>query len=221
MAVYSEDIIAKTIDFVKSKSEVESSGHDWWHIYRVHKMALYLAKKEKADLFIVELSALLHDMDDWKFNKPDSCHANDWLNLCKIDPSIKEQVVSTISCVSFLGAGEPNSAVTKEAQVVQDADRLDAIGAIGIARAFAYGGHKNRKMYQPGVAPLLHKNFNEYQKSQSNTINHFFEKLLLLKEKMNTSTAKELAEKRHKILENFLTEFFAEWNFNDLSANQK
>jgi len=221
VTVYSEDIIAKTIDFVRSKSEGESSGHDWWHIYRVHKLAVYLAKKEKADLFVIELASLLHDLDDWKFNNPDSCQAVDWMQQCNLDKDTIEKVMDVIAKVSYKGAGEANKADTIEAQVVQDADRLDAIGAIGIARAFAYGGYKNREIFQPGITPELHGNFDAYQKNQSHTINHFYEKLLLLKDRLNTSAARKLAEKRHQVLEDFLTEFHAEWNFNEFSEDQK
>jgi len=221
VTVYPADIIGKTIDFVKSKSEGESSGHDWWHIFRVHKMAVILAKKECADLFVVELASLLHDLDDWKFNDPDSRRAEAWMQQCRMDKITIEKVVDVIAKVSFKGAGEANKADTIEAQVVQDADRLDAIGAIGIARAFAYGGYKNREIFQPDVAPELHGNFDAYQKNQSHTINHFYEKLLLLKDRLNTASAKKLAERRHQFLTDFLTEFHYEWNFNENSGDQK
>jgi len=221
VAGYSADIITKTIDFVKSKSEGESSGHDWWHIYRVHKLAVYLAKKENADLFIVELASLLHDLDDWKFNDPDSRQAVAWMQQSHLDKVTIEKVSDVIAKVSFKGAGEANKADTIEAQVVQDADRLDAIGAIGIARAFAYGGYKNREIFQPDIAPELHDNFDAYQKNQSHTINHFYEKLLLLKDRLNTASAKKLAERRHQFLEDFLSEFHFEWNFNEFSGDQK
>lgn len=221
MTEYSENIIGKTVDFVRSKSEGESSGHDWWHIYRVHKLAVYLAKKEKADIFVIELSSLLHDLDDWKFNNPDSCQAIDWMHRCGLDNETVEKVIDVISKVSYKGAGEANKADTIEAQVVQDADRLDAIGAIGIARAFAYGGYKNREIFQPDITPELHGDFVAYQKNQSHTINHFYEKLLLLKDRLNTSAAKKLAEKRHQVLEDFLAEFYSEWNFNEFSEGQK
>jgi uncharacterized protein len=221
VTVYSADIIFKTIDFVKSKSEGESSGHDWWHIYRVRKMAVYLAKEEKADIFVIELASLLHDLDDWKFNTPDSCQAVDWMQKCALDEVTIEKVMDVITKVSYKGAGEANKADTIEAQVVQDADRLDAIGAIGIARAFAYGGYKNREIFRPGISPELHGNFDAYQKNQSHTINHFYEKLLLLKDRLNTSAARKLAEKRHQVLEDFLTEFHSEWNFNEISEDQK
>lgn len=222
MIDYSADIIARTSDFVKSKSDGESSGHDWWHIYRVYKLAVYLARKEKADIFIVELSALLHDLDDWKFNKSGSQHALDWLRECGLETKIQKKISAVIEQVSFKGANEINKAETIEAKVVQDADRLDAIGAIGIARAFAYGGNKNREIYNPDVSYEFHNDFDAYQKNQSHTINHFYEKLLLLKDGLNTPSAKELAIKRHKFLEDFLSKFYAEWNFdNNISDNQK
>ncbi|HNW88926.1 MAG TPA: HD domain-containing protein [Bacteroidales bacterium] len=214
MYAYPEEIISKTTDFVKSKSLGESSGHDWWHIYRVHKLAVYIAKQEKADLYIVELAALLHDLDDWKFNAPGSAHAADWLAQCGLETETVQKITSVIGQVSFKGAGEKNMAVTLEAKVVQDADRLDAIGAIGIARAFAYGGYNKSELYNPDEMPALHENFEAYKKSRSHTINHFYEKLLLLKDRLYTETAKKLSEKRHQFLEDFLSQFYAEWNFN-------
>ncbi|HNX06174.1 MAG TPA: HD domain-containing protein [Bacteroidales bacterium] len=221
MAAYPDDIIKKTLDFVKSSSVGEASGHDWWHIYRVHNMAVYLARKERAELFVVELAALLHDIDDWKFNAQGSCKAHAWLTQCGLPENIIQQIVEVIDTVSYKGAGEPNQATTIEAQVVQDADRLDAIGAIGIARTFAFGGSHGREIYNPHCPPLLHANFDAYKKNQSHTINHFYEKLLLLKDRLNTDTAKAMAAERHAFLETFLAEFFAEWNFNAGSETQK
>lgn len=218
---YSAYIISKTADFVKSKSLGESSGHDWWHIYRVHKLAVYLGKQERANLYIVELAALLHDLDDWKFNATGSSHAADWLMQCGVDLGTIQNIVCVIGQVSFKGAGETNRAETIEAKVVQDADRLDAIGAIGIARTFAYGGFNKSEIYNPDDKPGLHENFEAYKKSQSHTINHFYEKLLLLKDRLNTETAKKLSEKRHQFLEDFLSQFYAEWNFNGNPDDQK
>jgi len=221
VAVYPEDIIAKTIAFVKSETAGEPSGHDWWHIYRVHKMAVYLAAKENADIFIVELAALLHDLDDWKLSESGSCHAFNWLCACGLDSHTIEQITHVIGQVSFKGAGETIKPDTIEGQVVQDADRLDAIGAVGIARAFAYGGYKNRELFHPDVPPGYHADFDAYKSKHSHTINHFYEKLLLLKDRMNTISAKQLAEHRHIILEGFLIEFYAEWYFNDRMEAQK
>ncbi len=215
------DIITKTVSFVRSKSEGESSGHDWWHIYRVHRMAKYLAIAEKADNFIVELAALLHDLDDWKFNHDGSNNAAEWLQKSGLDQRLIMKVMEVIEQVSFKGAGQDTHAETIEAQVVQDADRLDAIGAIGVARAFAYGGYKHRELYRPDVLPVLHNDFEAYRNNQSHTINHFYEKLLLLRDRMNTATAKKLAGKRHQFLEFFLSEFYEEWNFPADTVDQK
>lgn len=213
MSIYSSEIILRTIDFVRSKSEGESSGHDWWHIYRVHKLAVYLAKKENADLFIVELAALLHDLDDWKFNESGSQQALEWLNKCDIQEETAHIILSVINQVSFKGAGESDKTDTLEARVVQDADRLDAMGAIGIARAFAYGGFKNRELFNPDIRPGIHENFEAYKKSCGHTINHFYEKLLLLKDNLHTASAKILAEERHLFMEEFLSQFYKEWDF--------
>jgi len=216
-----DNLTQRTIDFVKSSSLGEVSGHDWWHIYRVYNMAVYLARKENADVFIVELAALLHDIDDWKFNAPGSCRAHEWLTQCRLEKNKIRKIIDVIETVSYKGAGEPNKAATIEAQVVQDADRLDAIGAIGIARTFAYGGCYGREIYNPYCPPVLHENFEAYKKNQSHTINHFYEKLLLLKNMLNTATAKVLAVERHAFLEKFLAEFFAEWNFNTGSGTSE
>jgi len=213
VSIYSSEIILRTIDFVRSKSEGESSGHDWWHIYRVHKLAVYLAKKENADLFIVELAALLHDLDDWKFNESGSQQALEWLNKCNIQEETIIKILSMIEQVSFKGAGESDKTDTLEARVVQDADRLDAMGAIGIARAFAYGGFKNRELFNPDIKPEIHENFEAYKKSCGHTINHFYEKLLLLKDNLHTASAKILAEERHLFMEEFLSQFYKEWDF--------
>lgn len=221
MTATADNIIQKTIDFVKSSSSGEASGHDWWHIFRVHNMAVYLAREEKSDLFVVELAALLHDIDDWKFNAQGSGKAFAWLTQCGLQENTGQQILEVIDTVSYKGAGEPNQATTIEAQVVQDADRLDAIGAIGIARTFAFGGSHGREIYNPQCPPVMHANFEAYKKNQSHTINHFYEKLLLLKDRLNTYSAKALAEERHAFLEKFLAAFFAEWNFNAGSETQK
>ncbi|MEI6853468.1 MAG: HD domain-containing protein [Bacteroidota bacterium] len=210
-----QNMIAQTIAFVKSGSAGESTGHDWWHIYRVEKLALYLAEKEKAELFLVRLAALLHDVDDWKFNAIGSAHAENWLKSLDVDAETIEKVVHIIAQVSYKGAGEDTMPDSIEARVVQDADRLDALGAIGIARAFAYGGSKNREIYDPEVLPVMHADFEAYKTKVSHTINHFYEKLLLLKDRLHTSAARELAEKRHAFMEEFLKNFFEEWNFEE------
>ena len=211
------EIIAKTIEFVKERLKNDSSGHDWWHIYRVHKLAKYIAIQEGANVFIVELAALLHDISDWKMNGGDEKAggriAKDWLQRLGVIPHICNQVDDIICTSSFKGAKVQDNMQTPEGEIVQDADRLDAIGAIGIARTFAYGGHKNRLMYDPNTKPMLHESFESYKQNDSSTINHFYEKLLLLKDRMHTKTAKALAEERHGFMDLFLKEFYKEWDF--------
>ncbi len=210
-----QNIITQTTTFIRSGSSGETSGHDWWHIHRVVKLAVYLAEKEKADLFPVHLAALLHDVDDWKFNDPASDNAANWLRSLQLDEESIQNVLHIINQVSYKGAGVATIPDSLEAMVVQDADRLDALGAIGIARAFAYGGSKNREMFNPELLPVMHNDFTAYKTKVSHTINHFYEKLLLLKERLHTSTAREFAEKRHAFMEEFLENFFAEWNFEE------
>ncbi|HKJ41608.1 MAG TPA: HD domain-containing protein [Sunxiuqinia sp.] len=210
-----ENHIQNTIDFIHKHFKGESSGHDWWHIYRVWQLAKQLAEEEKADLFLVEMAALLHDLDDWKLssksdNEPKQ--AARWMNEIDVEPIARQRILTIIEEVSFKGAGVKTNPSSLEAQVVQDADRLDAIGAIGIARTFAYGGRKNRLIYDPAVKPEMHDSFSDYQKSTAPTINHFYEKLLLLKDRMNTSSGRQIAEERHHFMEDFLTQFFHEWN---------
>lgn len=211
------EIITKTKEFVKRKLGNESSGHDWWHTYRVWKTALQIAKKEGADTYVVQLSALLHDISDWKFNKGDasvgSNIARHWLKKQKVDEKTICLICEIIQNISFKGAKVKNKIKTKEGKIVQDADRLDAIGAIGIARTFAFGGKMNNPIYAPDINPVLHKTKKSYLK-QTHTINHFYEKLLLLKDRMNTKTGKKMAEKRHNFMKLFLKEFFKEWNCN-------
>lgn len=212
-----ERIIEKTIEFVKNKLEGEGSGHDFWHIYRVYNLAVGLAKEEngEVDLFIVKLGALLHDIADWKFNNGDTSVggkiSEEFLRSLEVEEKVIEQVVYIVENISFKGAGEQTKIKTLEGSIVQDADRLDAIGAIGIARVFAYGGHAGREIYNPNVKYEKHKNFEEYKKSKGTSVNHFYEKLLLLKDLMNTETGKRYAEKRHKFMENYLEEFYGEW----------
>lgn len=206
-------IIKKTLEFVKDNSETESS-HDFWHVYRVWKMSKRIVKKESCDEFVVELAALLHDIGDWKFNdgkeKGDEI-AREWLEKNNVNKEVIDKVCEIIVNVSFKGAKVKSKMTTKEGMIVQDADRLDAIGAIGIARAFAYGGYKKRPMYDPNIKPKLHNSFEEYKKGNSPTINHFYEKLLLLKNLMNTETARKIAQERHQFMEEFLNRFFKEW----------
>src|SRR5689334_21962149 len=196
----------------------ESSGHDWWHIYRVWQTSLYIAAREHVDSDIVQLAGLLHDIGDWKFHAGDESVgprlAREWLQSLAVDENVITQVCTIIANLSFKGADVKPAPLSSEGQVVQDADRLDAIGAIGIARAFAYGGAKGREMHDPQAAPVLHTSFEQYKASKGTTINHFHEKLLLLKDRLNTSTAKTLAEQRHAFMLEFLAEFDNEWNIN-------
>jgi uncharacterized protein len=208
-------VLRKTAEFVKKKLENDSSGHDWWHIYRVWKMSNRLARSErKADLFVVQLAALLHDVADWKFYSEHAgqATARKWLVGLNVPEEDVTHICHIVDEVSFKGAHVKNKINTIEGMIVQDADRLDALGAIGIARTFAFGGSRGRKMYEPDKKAKMHKSFEEYKKSNSNSINHFYEKLLLLKDKMNTKAAKKIAVKRHKIMEQYLKEFFREWN---------
>lgn len=213
-----EKIIEKTKEFVRNKLQGEGSGHDWWHIYRVFNIAVSIAKTEKqeVDIFVVKLGALLHDIADWKFNNGDTDVgakvSRDFLESLDVDKETISHVAEIVKNISFKGAGEKSCMKTLEGMIVQDGDRLDAIGAIGIARTFAYGGHDNREMYNPDINPENHETFEQYQNSKGTTINHFYEKLLLLKDLMNTEAARKYAEKRHKFMEEYLDEFYAEWN---------
>ncbi|GAB3195654.1 uncharacterized protein ABID22_001559 [Pontibacter aydingkolensis] len=211
-----ETIIHETAAYVKQLLSGEGSGHDWWHIFRVWKNAQSIAREEQgANLFIVELAALLHDIGDHKFHNGDETvgprMAREWLEKCTLPASDIQHVCTIIQELSFKGAGTSSAMQSIEGRIVQDADRLDAIGAIGIARTFAYGGHKNRELYNPEVKPVLHDSFEAYKSSTAPTINHFYEKLLLLKDRMHTNTAKKMAQQRHEYMENFLEQFYKEW----------
>jgi len=209
------DIIQQTAEHVRQLLSGEGSGHDWFHIERVHRTALAMAGEEQADLFVVELAALLHDVADWKFAGGDHeagpRAARSWLELLAVPTVVIDHVCEIIASLSFKGAGVATTMRTLEGQVVQDADRLDALGAIGIARAFAYGGHKGRALYDPAVAPESHDSFEAYKKNTGPTINHFYEKLLLLQDRMNTTAGKRLAAARHDFMDRYLEQFFAEW----------
>ncbi|MBX9136238.1 MULTISPECIES: HD domain-containing protein [unclassified Clostridium] len=212
-----ELIINKTKEFVKEKLYGEGSGHDWYHIERVYNLSKYLAKKENADFFIVEMTALLHDIDDWKFSSNNTTDTTTTENFLKSSGVTEEdliKIIKIIKTMSFKGGVVDSSQDTIEGKVVQDADRLDAIGAIGIARTFAYGGSKNRVIYDPNIKPINFNSLDEVKSSDNHTINHFYEKLLKLKDRMNTKSAKEIAIARHKYMEEFLNEFYYEWNFN-------
>lgn len=210
-------IIEKTKEFVKNKLYGEGSGHDWFHIERVYNLSRFLANEEKADNFIVEMTALLHDIDDWKFSngtKTNTTITEEFLNSVNVDKESINKIITIIKTMSFKGGVVDSTQNTIEGMIVQDADRLDAIGAIGIARTFAYGGSKNRPIYDPNIAPINFTSLEEVKNAENHTINHFYEKLLKLKDLMNTDSAKIIAEKRHKFMENFLKEFYSEWNFN-------
>jgi uncharacterized protein len=208
-------LIARTADFIRRRLRDDASGHDWWHIDRVRQNAVFLAKAEGADVVVCELAALLHDIADWKFHGGDETAgpraAREWLTSQSAEPRLAERVCDIIAGVSFKGAGVTTTMPTLEGKCVQDADRLDALGAIGIARAFAFGGHFGRAIYDPDHPPELHASFEAYKTKSGPTINHFYEKLLLLKDRMQTATGRRLAEERHRFLETFLRQFFAEW----------
>ena len=205
-------ILSQIEKFTKDFFTGESSGHDWWHIYRVRNLALKIAREEGGDLFQIEMAALLHDLEDWKLkSEQENPGVAGLLEKAGVSDEEAAAIQDIISRVSFRGAGVETAATSLEAKVVQDADRLDAIGAIGVARAFAYGGSRNRLIYHPDIKPVFHAGFEEYRKGTGPTINHFYEKLLLLKDRLNTKTAIKMADKRHRFLEEYLTRFFEEW----------
>jgi len=204
------------ISYVKNEMQEGEKGHDWWHIERVWRTAMVISGTEPVNLFVVELAALLHDIADAKFNGGDEeagpAKAGEFLRSLKIEESVVEHVVQIVRHISFKGGNNISGFSSPELQVVQDADRLDAMGAIGIARAFHYGGYKNRLLFHPDIKPNLRMTKEEYKNSDAPTINHFYEKLLLLKDRMNTPTGKAMAGRRHDFMEQFLEEFGNEWN---------
>ena len=208
-------LIDKTIAFVKEKLDNAEGGHDWFHIERVYKNSILIAQEEDCDLTVVKLGALLHDIADSKFHDGDETIgpkiARTFLESENVFEETINHVINIIENISFKGGNFENKFSSKELEIVQDADRLDAIGAIGIARTFNYGGFKNRALYNPSIAPNLNMSKEEYKNSDAPTLNHFYEKLLLLKDKMNTATGKKIALERHKYMENFLSQFYAEW----------
>jgi len=212
----SNELIGKTAQFVQQTLQGAEAGHDWWHIQRVWNNAKLIGKNEPVNLFVVELAALLHDIADSKFNNGDEeigpRVAGEFLNSINIAPNVVEHVQQIIRHMSFKASFGEVVFTSPELQVVQDADRLDAIGAIGIARAFTYGGFKNREMYDPQIMPNLNMSKEEYKNTSAPTINHFYEKLLLLKDKMNTATGKRIAQQRHLFMEQYLDQFYGEWN---------
>ncbi len=209
-------IINTTILFVKNQLAHAEGGHDWFHIERVYKNALLIAEEEECDLTVVKLAALLHDIADSKFHGGDETvgpkTARSFLESQNVSEEIISHVIAIIENISFKGGNFEKTFASKELAIVQDADRLDAIGAIGIARTFNYGGFKNRPLYNPNIQPNLNMSKEEYKNSDSPTLNHFYEKLLLLKDKMNTETGKKIAQKRHDFMVTFLSQFYSEWD---------
>lgn len=211
-----ELIINKTKKYIKDRLFGEGSGHDWYHVERVYKMAEYIGKKEGADLFIVRMAALMHDVSDHKFHKGNSdigaLITKEWLEQLRVEKSIVQIVTKIVKTISFKAGTVNSNQDSLEGKVVQDADRLDAIGAIGIARTFTYGGKKEREIFNPDIKPREYVDYKEYIKTKNHTINHFYEKLLLLKDLMNTETAKKIALERHELMERYLKQFMMEWD---------
>lgn len=209
-------LIDKTILFVKQQLQNAEGGHDWFHIERVYKNALLIAENETCNLEIVKLGALLHDIADSKFHDGDETIgpkvARKFLEAENVKEKTITHILNIIENISFKGGNFDEKFSSKELDIVQDADRLDALGAIGIARTFNYGGFKNRAIYNPNIAPNLNMSKEEYKNSEAPTLNHFYEKLLLLKDKMNTESGKKIAEKRHEFMERFLSQFYSEWD---------
>lgn len=209
-------LIENTIAFVKEKLKDAEGGHDWFHMERVYKNALLIAEGEECDLTVVQLGALLHDIADSKFYDGDESigpkTARTFLESQNVAAETIAHVIAIIENISFKGGNFEKTFHSKELEIVQDADRLDALGAIGIARTFNYGGFKNRTLYNPEILPNLNMSKEEYKKSEAPTLNHFYEKLLLLTAKMNTETGKKIAQERHRFMEVFLEQFYAEWN---------
>lgn len=204
-------------NIVKEKFLNQEGSHDWFHIERVYNLAIYLQEKEGGDRTIIELAALLHDISDHKYNggnwQAGATVAIELMLEVGVSNEMADKVAQVISQVSFKGAKVKDDVESIEAKIVQDADRLDAIGAIGIARAFSYGGSKNRPLYHPEIEPTLHSSKEEYAKSVSHTVNHFYEKLFLLKDLIKTKTGRDLAEKRHQLMQKFIADFYDEWFF--------
>jgi uncharacterized protein len=217
MTMNKKKVVQNTIHFVKKTLDGSEGGHDWFHINRVYKNALLIAKNEKVDIFVVQLGALLHDIADAKFYDGDESigpkKARDFLKSQQVEETVISHIENIILYISYKSSFDQNSCFSSpELNVIQDADRLDAIGAIGIARCFNYGGFKNRALYDPEIKPNLKMTKEEYKKSKAPTINHFYEKLLLLKDKMNTKTGLIIAQRRHSFMNEFLQQFFDEWD---------
>lgn len=209
-------MIEKAAEFVRKSLEGAEGGHDWWHIYRVWQLSKRIAMTEDVDVFVVELGALLHDIADSKFHDGDEeigpRTARRFLESSGVDADTVSHVERIVASISFKGEGHVQAFRSPELDVVQDADRLDAMGAIGIARTFNYGGYKNRRLYDPDIPPNRNMTREEYKRSDAPTLNHFYEKLLLLRDRMNTVTGREMADRRHAFMERFLEEFYEEWD---------
>jgi uncharacterized protein len=216
MDAVSSELVCRVAEHIKAKFASESSGHDWHHIHRVWKLARQIGAKEGANQEVVELGALVHDIADWKFHDgDDSVGPREAERLLREEGASTEnieQVVEIVATISYKGAGVTTAMKSLEGQCVQDADRLDAIGAIGIARCFAYGGHAGRLMYDPDEPPVMHATAEAYKASKGHSLNHFYEKLFLLKDRMNTESGKALAEERHRFMEQYVECFLEEWN---------
>lgn len=212
---FEKELLKKAIEHAKGILLGEGTGHDWWHTYRVWKAAVNINKKEKGDSLVVQLAALLHDIEDWKSNKGSEqktiTHATEFLRGLNLDEEKINHVCEIIGSMSFKGVNNSIVPNTIEGQIVQDADRLDAIGAMGIARVFTYGGSKQREIHNPNLKPQKFDTKEAYLNNKGTSINHFYEKMLLLKGMMNTKTAKKIAAKRHKFLEKYLEQFYQEW----------
>lgn len=210
-----DQVVIRTAQHMRTLFEGEGTGHDWWHIERVWRQATHIGQTEGTDPFVVALAALLHDIADWKFHGGDlqagPQAARAWLQSLAVDEDTIDRVCAVVEQVSFKGALVPDAPGSREAMVVQDADRLDAIGAIGIARAFAYGGSLGRPLHDPATPPQSHASFEAYRSSQGTTINHFYEKLLLLRDRMHTATARAIAAERHRVMTQFIENFLSEW----------
>jgi len=213
-----QTVISNTIEFVKERLKGDSSGHDWWHIHRVVTLSRKIQASEGGNLFIIELAALLHDVADWKFNNSEQEGIDlisNWLEKQQVEKAVINDVLKIIQNISYKGEGEKNNMISLEGKIVQDADRLDAIGAIGIARTFAFGGYKGNEMHNPDEKPINDMKFDQYKKSNGTTINHFYEKLLLLKDRMNTETGRKMANSRHLFMQQYLERFYKEWKGNE------
>jgi uncharacterized protein len=212
------EILGKADAFARVEFGKDSSGHDYWHSWRVRNLARKIAEGEcrkggaSPDFLVVELAALLHDLADFKFKaEKGEKELKKFLQRIGLNEGRVEKVLEVVSTVSFKGAGVKTKPKSLEGKIVQDADRLDALGAVGVARCFAYGGMKGRKIWEPGEKMILHDSFADYKKSGNSSVAHFYEKLLLLKERLNTKTARKMAGERHEFLKAFLKEFYNEW----------